>query len=66
MLIKTNRPAPAGRQVLLLFTLPGERRELRLRAVVRWCEESCMGVEFAHLQPRDSRMITDYVKIAIS
>jgi hypothetical protein len=66
MLIETDRPEPSGRPVILWVTLPGEKRELRLRAVVRWREESSMGVAFASLQSRDLRMITNYVAAASS
>jgi c-di-GMP-binding flagellar brake protein YcgR len=62
MCIETARPARAGQGVIIFVILPGERRELRLRAVVRWRHEDYMGVEFGLLRSRDAREVAEYVK----
>jgi Tfp pilus assembly protein PilZ len=58
MFVRTEAPAPFGAEVVLFVTFPGQRKELKLPAVVRWTRPTIgMGLQFGLLGARETHAI---------
>ena len=62
MFITTDEAAPFGTSVTVTITLPDERTQLQLRAIVRWSGTGGMGVQFGALGAVETHHITELTR----
>jgi uncharacterized protein (TIGR02266 family) len=60
--IRTTTPLPLQTELALRFTLPGSKREIAARAIVRWSSAATgMGLRFTQVKPADQKTIDAFV-----
>ena len=59
MFVETSEPPAFGAEVVVEFTLPGQRASFVLPGVVRWTDRDGMGVQFQTLSARETFAITE-------
>lgn len=62
MFITTEEAPPFGTSVIITLTLPDERTELELPAIVRWSSAGGMGVQFKSLGAVETHHITELTR----
>jgi type IV pilus assembly protein PilZ len=66
MFVETAFPAAFGASVLLRFTVPGHAGPLVVPGMVRWTSKGGMGIQFGLLGARETRAITECLRLAAS
>jgi type IV pilus assembly protein PilZ len=64
MFIETATPLPFSSELVVHVTLPGQRAQFALPAVVRWTGKDGMGVQFGLIGARETHAITQLTKAA--
>jgi type IV pilus assembly protein PilZ len=62
MFILTDFPTRIGEEVVVYLTLPGEKTEIALPAIVRWTRDDGMGVQFGTLGARDTHIVVEFLE----
>jgi len=62
MRLDVNLPLDAGREVEVVFRLPGTKEPIRARSVVRWRQDPATGLEMTGLDPQQTQQLIDLVK----
>jgi len=63
MLIRTKETLEEGEAVHLVFTLPGSKREIRVKGkVLHVSPDAFMGIQFETLSPKDQEAIQKFVE----
>lgn len=64
MFIETSKPPPFGSEIRVFIQLPGQKREIGIRATVRWTKRAGMGVQFGIMNARDTHALTELLATA--
>jgi len=61
MAISTSVWLPPGVKVRVHFTLPGNASQFVVTAAIRWCKESCLGLQFTSVSPNLTSELQDWL-----